>query len=234
VNWLAFWASIIGSLAWPAAVIIVVLIFRTQLLKVAPWLRELEIGNVKLKFAEELAKASTAAAEIQAPAADSQPAVTDRDLMLAEHAPIGLVLRSWMTVDQAPNDAATRHDASPMSLRAAPAHRLIADLEARRVITPATAQTINYLRDLRNQVAHHGRPIVRIGIPSSARFFQSRTGGEVEPSSRGGTLSLWWIPPAPASQVATSPEWHQVAGKQKPPTLGTKALVSAKPSGTSG
>jgi uncharacterized protein YutE (UPF0331/DUF86 family) len=31
---------------------------------------------------------------------------------------------------------------------------VIADLEERRVITPATTQTLRYLRDLRNQVAH--------------------------------------------------------------------------------
>jgi hypothetical protein len=44
VNWLAFCASIIGSLAWPATIIVVVLIFRRQLVKIAPWLRELEVG----------------------------------------------------------------------------------------------------------------------------------------------------------------------------------------------
>ena len=57
MNWLAFWASIIGSMAWPATIIIVILIFKQQLLAAAPWLRELEVGSVKVKFAEELAKA---------------------------------------------------------------------------------------------------------------------------------------------------------------------------------
>lgn len=155
MNWLAFWASVIGSLAWPATIVVVVLIFRKQLLAAAPWLRELEVGNVKMKFAEELAKAANAAEAMQPPNAPAPHPVADRDLMLAEHAPIGLVLQSWMTIDQALADAANRHGLSTSSsLRTAPAHRVIADLEERRLITPATTQTLRYLRDLRNQVAH--------------------------------------------------------------------------------
>jgi len=46
VNWLAFWASVIGSLGWPAAIVIALLIFRKQLVAAAPWLRELEVGDV--------------------------------------------------------------------------------------------------------------------------------------------------------------------------------------------
>jgi hypothetical protein len=159
VNWLAFIAAVVGSLAWPVTLIVIVLIFRRQLLAAAPWLRELEVGNVKLKFAEELAKAATAAEEIepQKQPAPVAPPVTDRDLLLAEHAPIGLVLQSWMTVENALADAAVRHGLSMSSgtPRAVPSYRLIEDLEARRVITPATAQTLSYLRQLRNQVAHH-------------------------------------------------------------------------------
>ena len=102
MNWLAFWASVIGSLAWPANIVVALLIFRRELLAAAPWLRELEVGNVKARFAEELAKAADAAAEIEQPPAAAQPApVTDRDLILAEHAPIGLVLQSWLSVEKA-------------------------------------------------------------------------------------------------------------------------------------
>jgi Domain of unknown function (DUF4145) len=159
VNRLAFIAAIVGSLAWPVTLIVIVLIFRRQLLAAAPWLRELEVGNVKLKFAEELAKATTAAEEMepQNRPASTAPTVTDRDMLLAEHAPIALVLQSWLAVENALADAAMRHGLSTSSgtPRAVPAFRLIEDLEARRVITPATAQTLSYLRQLRNQVAHH-------------------------------------------------------------------------------
>lgn len=159
VNWLAFWASVIGSLAWPVAIIVVVLIFRKQLLRIAPWLRELEVGNVKMKFAEELAKATDAAEAIPAPnaSAAAPPPVTDNDLVLAEHAPIGLVLQSWMNVENALNDAAMKHDLTSTlkgTSRPLPTYRLISDLQERGAITTATAKTLSYLRDLRNQVAH--------------------------------------------------------------------------------
>lgn len=158
MNWLAFWASVIGSLAWPATIIIALLIFRKQVLAAAPWLRELEVGNVKVKFAEELAKAATAAEEIEAAPASAPPTpVTDRDLLLAEHAPLGLVLQGWMSVEHALTDAANRIGLSKGSVapKLLPSGRLIRELEQHRVITPATAETIDYLRHLRNQAAHH-------------------------------------------------------------------------------
>jgi hypothetical protein len=158
VNWLAFWASVIGSLAWPATLVIALLIFRRQLLEAAPWLRELEVGNVKVKFAEELAKASSAAEEIQTtPANSPPPPIPNSELLLAEHAPIGLVLQSWMTVENALNDVAVKHSLTSTlrgDVRPMPTHRIISDLRQRGSITTATAQTLSYLRDLRNQVAH--------------------------------------------------------------------------------
>jgi hypothetical protein len=141
---------------------VVFLTFRRQLLKLAPWLRELEVGNVRVKFGEELAKATDAAEAIPAPntPAALPPSVTDNDLLLAEHAPIGLILQSWLSVEKALADAAMRHalpaSSSPGSLRAQPpSFRLIQELQERHLITDATAKTLRYLRDLRNQVAHH-------------------------------------------------------------------------------
>jgi hypothetical protein len=79
--------------------------------------------------------------------------------VLAEHAPIGLVLQSWMEIEGAMADAAVRHGFADQtksgSSRSMPSYRLIDDLDARHVITKATAQTLRYLRQLRNQVAHH-------------------------------------------------------------------------------
>jgi hypothetical protein len=64
----------------------------------------------KRTFAEELAKAASAAEEIEAqPAAAPPLPVTDRNLMLAEPAPIGLVLQSWMEIEGAMADAVVRH-----------------------------------------------------------------------------------------------------------------------------
>ena len=158
MNWLGFWASVIGSLAWPATIIIVVLIFKKQLLAAAPWLRELEVGSVKMKFAEELAKAATAAEEItpQPAAAAPSPMVTDSDLLLAEHAPLALILQSWMKLEHALIEAGNRIGlvTTTVAPRVAPPNRIIRELEEHRVITAAMAETINYLRRLRNEAAH--------------------------------------------------------------------------------
>ena len=157
MDWLAFWASVIGSTAWPATVIIVVLIFRRQLLKVAPWLRELEVGSVKMKFAEQLAKAATVADDIQPqPNAPPpvEPPVLDRDLLVAEHAPKALLLESWMKVEQALARASEQLKTGGIVSHLPPTRKIIEALQAQGAITAATGKTINYLRQLRNQAAH--------------------------------------------------------------------------------
>jgi len=62
-----------------------------------------------------------------------------------------------MTLEHALIDAGNRHGlvASTVAPRIAPPNRIIRELEERGVITHATAETINYLRHLRNQAAHH-------------------------------------------------------------------------------
>jgi hypothetical protein len=159
MNWLAFIAAVVGSLAWPLTIVTVVLIFRRQLLKVAPWLREVEVGNVKMKFAEQLAKAATVADDIQpqpnaVQSAELPAAALDRDLLVAEHAPKALVIESWMTVEQALERAAEHLKTGSVVLRLPPTRRVLESLQEQGSITTATAQTIKYLRELRNQAAH--------------------------------------------------------------------------------
>jgi hypothetical protein len=168
VDWLAFISSLVGSLTWPVTVIIIVLIFRKSLLSLAPSLRELEYGSLKLKFEEGLAKATSEAEKLPPaplPPPDSpvkpdtfqlggRPITQDTHILLAATAPRALVLESWIQVEDALSRA---------HLRLFPEGSLVAKVRATQaadqllkanVLAPEMVKIISYLRNLRNEAAH--------------------------------------------------------------------------------
>ena len=67
MNWLEFVSSIIGSLAWPGVVLVVLWYNRHRLANLPDWIDELTLpGGAKVKFARAVRKAKEAAAELSA------------------------------------------------------------------------------------------------------------------------------------------------------------------------
>jgi hypothetical protein len=59
MDWLQFFASIIGSLAWPAVVLVVLWYNRHRLANLPDWIEELTLpGGTKVKFTRALDKAT--------------------------------------------------------------------------------------------------------------------------------------------------------------------------------
>src|ERR1017187_6632289 len=67
MDWLQFIASLIGSLAWPAAMVLVVLLLRRAIFRVLPRLRRLKYGDAEAEFGEKLAQVEEEIAELPAP-----------------------------------------------------------------------------------------------------------------------------------------------------------------------
>jgi hypothetical protein len=61
VNWLEFVANVIDALAWPAAIVSVLLMMRDQLRRLVPRLRKAAVPGAELEFAEAVENAETAA-----------------------------------------------------------------------------------------------------------------------------------------------------------------------------
>jgi hypothetical protein len=61
VNWLEFVANVIDALAWPAAIVFVLLMMRDQLRRLVPRLRKAAVPGAELEFAEAVENAETAA-----------------------------------------------------------------------------------------------------------------------------------------------------------------------------
>jgi hypothetical protein len=170
MDWLMFVDQLIGSLAWPVAVIIVVLILRTPLSHVIESLRRLTYKEWSLDFAASVdqleaqadreglpraASAPTLGEQPESPGAVQSFAVFDEEIAaLAELSPLSAVMRAWVEIENAINRATTRlgipvepHTTSWESLKS---------LSRRGFYDSPTFSTLEQMRRLRNAVAHGG------------------------------------------------------------------------------
>ena len=67
MDWLQFLASIIGSLAWPLALVVIVLILRRQLVDILRRLKRLKYGEAEAEFGEKLEEVEEDIAELPTP-----------------------------------------------------------------------------------------------------------------------------------------------------------------------
>lgn len=159
MDWLTFLASIVGSLAWPGAVVAIVLILRRSLNKLLPGLNRLKYKDLELEFGKQLAQAKVeieAAPEVkQLP--EGRRIDVARDVKyfsaLAEISPRAAVLEAWL-----PFEVALSRISEKLGLmdRGRPLQmpRLLDALVARGVLTPDESRAISRLRAVRNEVVH--------------------------------------------------------------------------------
>jgi hypothetical protein len=102
MDWLQFLASIIGSLAWPAVVLVVLWYNRHRLANLPDWIDELTLpGGAKIKFVRALARASVEANLLASEAPDIAHAkgqVEDASSELAGQFPEAVVVHSFIEV----------------------------------------------------------------------------------------------------------------------------------------
>jgi hypothetical protein len=98
MNWLEFVSSIIGSLAWPGVVLVVLWYNRHRLANLPDWIDELTFpGGAKVKFARAARKAEVAATELLAAkgSTEGQAAPPKQISDLAENHPNAAVVASF-------------------------------------------------------------------------------------------------------------------------------------------
>ncbi|HEX5308254.1 MAG TPA: hypothetical protein VFW38_04165 [Solirubrobacteraceae bacterium] len=173
-----FIASLISSLAWPGAVIAVVLLFRKQLagLLTGGPLKRLKAGPVELEF-DRIAATVEARLEVAEPgAAEAPPAPAGvaqiegvRDAArqalhgsalrdLAERAqvwPPGAVIEGFMLVEAELRELVEAAEESSDGFRLGAA-QLARRAVQHGVITPSTAEAVDGIAVMRNLVAHGG------------------------------------------------------------------------------
>lgn len=164
--WLDFLASAIGSIAWPALVIGIALLFRKPIIKLIGRMKSVEAGGAKAEFSEEVQDLATNAKKIE-PANPEVAKANDPRLqsLLAQAAtsPTGAIVEAWKDVETAASMLVNRAMMTmPRQVVATwqEQHRKTTTLNTHRLLRQydllpkAEMSTYEELRVLRNKVAH--------------------------------------------------------------------------------
>lgn len=155
MDWLQFSASIVGSIAWPLAAIIIVALFRKVLVALLSKLTKLKYGDIEATFGEALEQAEREGAALPEPAQGEQlpPALDD----LAKYSNNSAIFIAWLEVEAALLDRARSAGLLKTNMSALQAAR---ELFGRQMLNKQTYQITRDLFNLRNIAVH----------PASGRF----------------------------------------------------------------
>lgn len=198
MNHLAFVASILESLAWPMASVILVLLLKDEIIKIAPFIKRLKAGPIEAEFEREV-KQLKESAPIH-PTDLATVRVTDTAskgflFQLAELHPRSAILESWVRLEAAARAASAQGATNGAKASYIPAARLSEVLVEAGIINQDQVTLYHELRRLRNDVAHlvgldPSQESVRSYI-ELASFLQSHIEGQsrATPLERGSTSS---------------------------------------------
>ncbi|MEU0312968.1 hypothetical protein [Nocardioides sp. NPDC006273] len=175
MNWMEFVSSVVESLAWPTAIVIAALVFKSEIEELLKRLKSGKVLGTEFEFGDGIQKLEEGRAiigdhakepemEPSPPASEKAPAPIygdDRMLSLALEAdrnPSYAILTAFEIVKGSARDligTVMNYPSKASPLRpGADEVRLLADYEKKNVITPGLANQFRELRDLRNRVAH--------------------------------------------------------------------------------
>jgi hypothetical protein len=157
MDWLQFFASIIGSTAWPIGLVICVLLLRRELVSLLGRLRRFKYGDAEAEFGEKLEEAAQEIAELPAPAhrALRQESTKPRDV--EDFSNNSAVFVSWLEVESAILNLARKAKVLRTNMPASIAADILLKKE---LIDYPTYRAIRELMNLRNIAVH----------PSNARL----------------------------------------------------------------
>lgn len=150
---LEFIASIIGSVAWPIAAVIIALAFRKQIAGLLNKIRRFSWGDTSVELAEQLDKVETASQSI--PVSDYNPGPpdpTDRFQSLLDISPSAAILDSWTAVERLLRDIGKQHNYDP-GIATIPI-QIARQLHRDKLISDSIFEMVRDLRGIRNAAAH--------------------------------------------------------------------------------
>jgi hypothetical protein len=176
VDWLTFVATIIGSLAWPVATLVLVLALRKQIVELLPHVRKLKAGPVEAEFEREV-KAIEAEVEVSVPRLEPTVVETpsDRLYKLAQVSPRAAILEAWQGIEFTARRAILQHAGSPIPDVSSPL-RVAKELARLKLLSPEDLALFHDLRGLRNQATH--APDFSPSFDAVSRYLQLSAGLE--------------------------------------------------------
>ncbi len=174
---LNFVAALVDSLAWPAALVTVLVLFRRPLRALLPNLNRLRYKGLEVEFGQELAavrqqiKPATDAKKLQA---DQEAA--DYYRAVGETSPRTAIIEAWIGMETSAISSVRTLDLIPPD-GAVPFPKLLTALRHGELLSERGAQALGRLRNLRNAAAHD--PDLEIGEEAVDEFIElTRSIGE--------------------------------------------------------
>lgn len=162
---LEFVVEIVGSLAWPVTVLVIALLFRTQLQDVLRRVTGLKAPGVEINMqaSEDSLDATRASVEPEVAEEADRRATAERAAEREEqaealHDPTGVILRSWQDLSDAV--FTLRRESAGRGRPAKDIQTVLSQLIEDKVISDEFAESMVQLRVVRNEVAHGVVPTV--------------------------------------------------------------------------
>jgi len=160
VDFLSFLSSAIQSLAWPAAAVIIAILFAGPIKRLIPLLRKLKYKELELDFAEKLEKAEEDAEAAELPptapvalaAQEAGPESEERRLLiqLARSSPRAAIAEAWRQLEHDVRGALQQRGISvPPNVM-----RMLEVARKNEVLPERVMGLIADLRGLRNEAVH--------------------------------------------------------------------------------
>jgi uncharacterized protein YutE (UPF0331/DUF86 family) len=168
MGWLQFLASVIGSLAWPGAIVLTVILLRRELVQILQRLRRLKYGDAEAEFGEVLEEVEEEIEELPSPKSPPPEGEFRQEYLkeLDRFSNNSAIFIAWLEVESAILNLARRANLLETNMNALrAAHRLI----DRKIIDEATYNAIGDLWKLRN-IAVHPTDIRQITKEEADRF----------------------------------------------------------------
>lgn len=158
---LEFISSVINSLAWPIAIIIILVFFRKYIIKIIPSIEKFKYKDFEVEFTKTMKELmDNSRADIESlPSKENEKSIISEDKLfgLLEISPRSAIIESWLLVETAASNALQKKDPemTKKTYMVAPL-RLGQYLNKYQIINGNQLNTYNKLREIRNKAVHIG------------------------------------------------------------------------------
>ncbi len=148
------WIKLTEALAWPISTIIIVLIFKSEITKLMPYLKKLKAGPLEAEFERDVIEIKNEF-DPNSQISESEIHITDeklKNLIIID--PRSAILKSWRQLELALQRAVIQKSGSPRP-DISTSFKVINALENLNILSEEERDLARELRGLRNQTAHH-------------------------------------------------------------------------------
>ena len=179
MDWLQFFASVVGSAAWPATVLALIALLRAPVTRVLLTLTRLKYKDLELDFGRELKQLEQKAKAIEVkpqqskaipPAAKDSAQLLDEAERLAQDFPEPAVAVGWQAVENELMSAVMRLAISPDYPAHNSAMKNVELLLQQKAIDESTIDILKRMRNLRNMAVHGGHGLGNVTTDQAIEF----------------------------------------------------------------